>query len=118
MSTDWAELNELINKLMDQGDSDDQIIRLLTTPLGPERFDAMAKWVRQIRSVRPGRADWLAIVRAYRACPTPRPTQMMVAEQLGFGSEDPLRDRLRAQGIDSWHNVHARVAAEPLDLGS
>ena len=59
--------------------------------------------------------EWLAIVRAYRSCQRPesrRPSQLQVANVMGFDTEQPLRDRLRRIGIADWRAVHARVAAD------
>jgi hypothetical protein len=57
------------------------------------------------------RHEWLAVVHAYRECSEKRPSQARVAEQMGFDSEQPLRDRLRPLGILTWRTVHALIAA-------
>ena len=57
----------------------------------------------------------VALVRKYRAASErlnkKRPTQMDVAEEFGWESEQPMRDYLRDLGIARWHDVHALVAA-------
>lgn len=55
-------------------------------------------------------SGWLEIVKAYRACRDPRPSQVDVAEQIGL-SEQAVRDRLRKLGIRDWRLVHALIAA-------
>ena len=56
--------------------------------------------------------EWLAIVKAYRACGEARPSQIHVAQVMGFDTEQPLRDRLRGLGIRHWRAVHPLIAAE------
>jgi hypothetical protein len=57
--------------------------------------------------------EWLAVVKAYQSCESARPSQLDVARQLGFDTEQPLRDRLRPLGITNWRAVHALIAARP-----
>jgi hypothetical protein len=59
-----------------------------------------------------GNAEWLEIVRAYRALSISRPSQLNVAEKMGL-SEASVRIRLRQLGIASWRAVHAMIAADP-----
>ena len=59
------------------------------------------------------RAEWRAIVEVYRSRGKPRPSQLEVAEEMGFNTEHPLRDRLRALGIVDWRAVHALVKGQP-----
>lgn len=55
--------------------------------------------------------EWQAIVAAYRRTGKRRPSQLEVAEELGLGTEQPIRDRLRAVGVERWSAVHALIAA-------
>jgi hypothetical protein len=66
--------------------------------------------------VRPSGPEWVELVRDYRAAVKAsgkRPALARVAEEYGWGSEQPLRDRLHKLGIARWHHVHALVASEP-----
>jgi hypothetical protein len=58
------------------------------------------------------KANWLAIVKAYRACGS-RATQQAVAEAMGFDSEQPVRDRLRSVNVPDWRAVHDLIATGP-----
>lgn len=57
------------------------------------------------------RAMWLALIKAHRATGKPRPKLLEVAEQMGWNSEQPLRDYCRDLGVKEWHDVHPIVAA-------
>jgi hypothetical protein len=57
--------------------------------------------------------EWIAIVRAYRSIRAQRPSQMDVADRMGFDTEQPLRDRLRRLRIRHWRAVHALIRADP-----
>jgi hypothetical protein len=65
-----------------------------------------------------GRAEWLATVKAYRgwmarpANGDRRPTQADIAAERRMG-ERTLALKLRAIGIEDWHDVHALVEAWP-----
>jgi predicted secreted protein len=54
---------------------------------------------------------WIALVKAYRATGKQRPKLLEVAEQMGWSSEQPLRDLCRELGVADWHDVHDIVAA-------
>ena len=85
------------------------------------RADAMEKAVallRQRRSASEVQRKYvklLALANKYQAASErlnkKRPTQMDVAEEFGWESEQPMRDYLRDLGIARWHDVHALVAA-------
>jgi hypothetical protein len=89
--------------------------RFVKTPFGKMRSDDWLRW--QLRKIEPAPKvpdhEWQQIVAAYRAIGKLRPKQIEVAQQLGYDTEQPLRDRLRARGIPSWRKVHAAIAREP-----
>lgn len=57
------------------------------------------------------RAKWIALIVAHRATGKPRPKLIEVAENMGWNSEQPLRDYCRELGVADWHDVHPIVAA-------
>jgi hypothetical protein len=89
--------------------------RFVRGPYGRERTQ---DWLqRQLRRAEPVRSpqdrEWRQIVEAYRRCVDPRPKEIDVAQEMGFSTEQPLRDRLRPRGITRWPQIHAIIAAEP-----
>ena len=106
--------------LVDQGATDDEIwqgdwLSTLPIPVRRHLVESVAT-IRGIEGVAPAAVpngpEWMAIVKAYRATKLERPSQLLVAEKMGFVTEEPLRTRLRALGVKKWHAVHALVAAE------
>ena len=57
------------------------------------------------------RAKWVALIRAHLATGKRRPTLFDVAKEMGWESEQPLRDYCRDLGVTNWHDVHPIVAA-------
>jgi hypothetical protein len=66
----------------------------------------------ELAPTRPTGADWIALVRAHRRTDQRRPKLLTVAEQMGWDSEQPLRDLCRRLGIKDWRDVHGLVASE------
>lgn len=81
------------------------------------RREALERNLARIERFRSGKAlqlqlaKWRALVIAHRATGKARPKLIEVAEQMGWNSEQPLRDYCRELGIADWHDVHAIVAA-------
>ena len=111
-------LDELIAHLIEQGWRDDEILDHLRPPtrpgLGLRAARELAMHVANLRGPLPPGLD-PELVRAYRKCQTrePRPTQRDLADAMGFQSEDAIRDRLRAAGIDDYRSLHDVIAALP-----
>jgi hypothetical protein len=59
---------------------------------------------------------WVALIRAHRATGKKRPKLLDVAREMGWESEQPLRDYCRELGVDNWHDVHAIVASARSDV--
>lgn len=84
-----------------------------------DRREILERNVDRIEYMRSGKHEqmllvkWRALVKAHRATGKRRPSLMEVAEQMGWNSEQPLRDYCRELRIEHWHDVHPIVAATP-----
>jgi hypothetical protein len=77
-----------------------------------ERAATIARY-RARRAIDQSSPEWMRLVKAYRATGKPRPKLMEVAEQMGWASEQPLRDLYHRLGVARWHDVHALVSTDP-----
>jgi hypothetical protein len=73
----------------------------------------MAELAKLAGTWQPSGPEWKELVKAYRKIGQARPNLATVAEEMGWHSEQPLRDLIHRVGIERWHDVHAWVAAEP-----
>lgn len=60
--------------------------------------------------------QWEALRRAYAAAAARtkngQPTQLQVAQEMGFDTEQPVRNALRTRGITDWRSARDRLASQ------
>lgn len=102
--------------VVDERLEDDKLGNRIVTTFddGPLRLWAW-EYVNELRSEgrTPATLD-AEIVAAYRRLVKKghrRPSQVNLAEEAGFESEDAIRARLRAAGITDYRKIHAAIAA-------
>ena len=104
--------DEFITHLINEGWQDDEIIDRLGHPKGLRAARDLRRHVAGLRGPGPVPLD-AALIAAYRRCKARRPKQLDVAGEMGYESEDPVRDALRKAGIPDYRKIHALIAALP-----
>ena len=95
ISTGWYD-DEIVERLLKSSIILESGERIYPDPPGRRRLLVV---IQTMRGGPSPDAVWLEIVEAYRRLKQRRPTQLAIASEMGFSSEDPVRDRLRSLGI-------------------
>jgi len=104
-------LERMVRQFIAEGLDDDAIVNELDRQgRGPRSLDESLKAREWIAALRPAPQVPPDIANAYWRCKEKRPKQIAVARQMGFETEQPLRDRLREVGILDWRVVHQLMA--------